>query len=253
MTITIDLIKQLRDQSGVSISACKKALEEAAGDLDKAFDLLRKKGEAKAKERSERATSEGIISMSTKDNTVAVVVIGCETDFVSKNADFIAEIKSFSDKLLDGSAIEDAQISDLGLKMGENVVLKKADVLDAPVIGFYVHSNYKLGAVVKLEGGTPEAARQIAMHVTAAQPKSLNPEDVDQTYIDKEIAFAKEELQASNKPEAIWEKILSGKESKLRSEVSLASQQFVVNPDMTVAAYAESQGAKLLGFSLYTI
>ena len=253
MNITIDLIKQLRDQSGVSISACKKALEEAAGDLDAAFDLLRKKGEAKAKERSERTTSEGVVSIVKDGSKAAAITIACETDFVSKNEDFINTVKDFANQVLSGTEIADAEISDLGLKMGENVVLKSSETLDGNVLGTYVHSNNKLGAVAILEGGNEEIAKQIAMHVTATSPKALNKSDVDQVYIDKELAFAKEELASSNKPESIWDKILTGKESKLRSDVALNSQSFVMNPDQTIEEFAAANNAKVTGFRLYKI
>jgi elongation factor Ts len=143
MSISIELIKNLRDQSGVSITACKKALEEANGDIDAAFDLLRKKGEAKAKERSERATTEGVVAITSSADKTSYVVIGCETDFVSKNEDFVSAVNEFSSQLLSGSEVQESAVSDLGLKMGENVVLKDSGVLDSGVIGSYVHSNNK--------------------------------------------------------------------------------------------------------------
>jgi len=253
MSISIELIKNLRDQSGVSITACKKALEEANGDIDAAFDLLRKKGEAKAKERSERATTEGVVAITSSADKTSYVVIGCETDFVSKNEDFVSAVNEFSSQLLSGSEVQESAVSDLGLKMGENVVLKDSGVLDSGVIGSYVHSNNKIGAVVVLDGGDSEIAKQIAMHVTATKPKALNPEDVDAAYIEKELAFAKEELEKSGKPEAIFDKILSGKESKLRADAALTAQSFVMNPDQTVSEFAKAHGATVTMFKLLSL
>lgn len=253
MSISIELIKSLRDQSGVSITACKKALEEANGDIDAAFDLLRKKGEAKAKERAERATTEGVVAITSDDSKTSYVVIGCETDFVSKNEDFVSAVKEFATQLLSGSQINEADVSDLGLKMGENVVLKDSGLIDSGVVGSYVHSNNKIGALVVMEGGDEETAKQIAMHVTANKPKALNPEDVDSAYIEKELAFSREELEKSGKPEAMFDKILAGKETKLRADAALTAQPFVMNPDLTVAQFAKSVGATVTSFRLLSL
>jgi elongation factor Ts len=111
----------------------------------------------------------------------------------------------------------------------------------------------KIGAVVVLDGGDSEIAKQIAMHVTATKPKALNPEDVDAAYIEKELAFAKEELEKSGKPEAIFDKILSGKESKLRADAALTAQSFVMNPDQTVSEFAKAHGATVTMFKLLSL
>lgn len=250
MSISLDQIKSLRDKTGVSITACKKALEEANGDEAKAVELLRKKGEAKAAAREDRSTSEGVIAHATDGSKVLLVKILCETDFVAKNEDFVAAANALAAMLLEKGVDADltSEVSDLSLKMGERLVLETPVVLEGDTIGFYIHSNHKLGAAVSLDGGSSEIAKQISMHVTAAKPSALNPSDVDQALVDAEFVIWNDELSKSGKPEAMFEKILGGKESKFRNSKALSHQSFVIDPSQTVEAFLNTNGAKISNY-----
>ena len=254
MSISLDLIKQLRDKTGISITACKKALEEANGDMQAAIDLLRKKGQAKSVDRADRSTNEGVVVIASNDSQSMILALACETDFVAKNPDYIAAAQTLVDNLLaDSNFDKDNYVSDLSLKMGEKVALKDYNLVDSAVIGGYVHSNNKIGALVSLEGGSSDVAKNIAMHSCATRPEFLNPEDVSSEIIAKESEFWNDELQKSGKPENIWDNILKGKEAKFRNSISLTSQDFVVSPDKTVAQYAKENSAEVKEFVILAV
>lgn len=240
MAITLDQIKALREKTGVSTMACKKALEEAGGDEAAAIELLRKRGEAKAAERSERSTAFGVIAVSSQDGKSAMVAVGCETDFVAKNPDFVAEVQKLADKALaegEGTDLSN-EVSELGLKMGEKIELKEVKTMEADTVESYVHSNNRIGVLVGLSGSandSVEKAKQVAMHIAAMKPEVLSPDDVDQELVDKEKGIWKEQLLSEGKPENILDKIMMGKEKKFREEVALLTQNFVMNPEQNIA------------------
>jgi elongation factor Ts len=248
MAVTAQQVKELRIKTGAGLMACKKALEESDGDIEKAIESLRKKGAAKAASKSERSTNEGSIVISGR----AIVKILCETDFVGKNEQFIAFVKEIADKASsDGEdaakqLFEDIK-SDKIQAIGENLVLDFVQVVKSGnIAGSYVHGNGKIATLVTLDGGTEEMARDAAMHATAMNPLVANPEDVAQEDIDKEMAFAKQQLLDDGKPEQIIGKILEGKTKKFCAERALTSQAFVKNPDQTVGEYLGD--AKLVEF-----
>lgn len=254
MSISLDLIKQLRDKTGISITACKKALEEANGDMQAAIDLLRKKGQAKSVDRADRSTNEGVVAIASNGSQSMILALACETDFVAKNPDYIQAAQTLVTNLLaDENFDKDNYVSDLSLKMGEKVALKDYKVLNSSVIGGYVHSNNKIGALVSLDGGAEEIAKNIAMHCVATRPEFLNPEDVTNEIIQKESEFWNDELQKSGKPENIWDNILKGKESKFRSSISLTAQDYVVAPDKTVAQFAKENSATVKEFVILAV
>ena len=255
MAITTDQIKELRDRTGISITACKKALEEAGGDMQAAVDLLRKKGEAKAAERADRTTGEGMIAIATDGTKAAMIRVGSETDFVAKNEDFVNTVQGFANTVLEQGADVDLsnEVSDLGLKSGEKIELAETLVYESGTVGTYVHSNNKIGVLVQLEGGDKDLADGIAMHIAATSPKTTTPDEVDEALVEKEKAFWIDELKEQNKPENIWDNIMAGKEKKFREESALVSQQFVKNPDQTVGQLLESAGASITAFMRFGI
>lgn len=238
MTITIDQIKELREETGVSTMACKKALEETGGDKEKAIELLRKKGEAKSAERADRSTGEGVIAIAEGEGKAAIIKLGCETDFVAKGDDFVTSAQEIAEKVLNEGESFDASAvaSELSLKLGEKIEAGDKKLVEGDVIGGYVHSNNKIGVIVTLSGGDKEMARDIAMHVAAMNPTYLNPEDVSEEAVDKEKEIWKEELQG--KPENIMEQIMAGKEKKFREENALTKQPFVKDGEKTVEQFA---------------
>lgn len=226
--------------------ACKNALEEANGDIDAAIELLRKRGESKAAGKAERETAEGTIAISGK----AIVKLLCETDFVAINENTVAFVQSIADKA-NAEGVEAAKAyfeeikTDKMQELGENLVLELVEIVEGEVVGGYVHSNRKVAAMVALDGGDEEKARDAAMHATAMAPIVANPDQVDPSLIEKEKEIAKEELLAAGKPENIIDNIIAGKIKKFCAERALTSQQFVKNPEQTVGEYL---GANVTGY-----
>lgn len=236
MTVTLDQIKSLRELTGVSTMSCKKALEEAEGDESKAVEILRKKGEAKAAERSDRSTNFGVVAIEIENNKAAMISLGCETDFVAKNEGFIDAVQMMAKKLLvDGENIDlSSEINDLNIKMGEKVELKDKKVISGTNIGHYVHSNKKIAVLVSLNDGNEEMAKDIAMHIAAMNPQFLNPEDITADSAEKEKEIWIEQLKNEGKPDEIIGKILLGKEKKFREESALMTQNFIKDPEKTI-------------------
>ncbi|MBT6068287.1 translation elongation factor Ts [Candidatus Peregrinibacteria bacterium] len=239
MTVTLDQIKELREATGISTMACKKALEASNGDVDAAIEALRKKGEIKSAERADRNATQGVIAIAQEGNKAAMVKLACETDFVARNDDFIAKGDEFAAKVLAEGADLDLsdEISELNIKMGEKVELPNQTVQEAPVLGTYIHSNKKIGVIIGLSGGTEEQAKSVAMQVAANNPKVISPDEVSDELIAKEREIWTEQLKNEGKPENIIGNILVGKEKKFREEGALLTQSFVMNPDETVAQY----------------
>ncbi|MFA5842409.1 MAG: translation elongation factor Ts [Candidatus Gracilibacteria bacterium] len=233
--MTIDDIKHLRERTGASLQACKIALEEAKGDETLAIEILRKKGESKAAGRSDRETTQGVVTVATQGNKAVILKLGSETDFVAKTPDFIKAAEDIAQTLLkDPSFDATALLSNLNAKMGEKISLNNVQHVEGAVVGTYVHSNRKVGGVVVMNGGSQETAYDIAMHVTAMNPLVLSPAEVSEELVKKEREIWTEQLKTEGKPEAIVEKILMGKEKKFREENALLKQAFVKNPEQTV-------------------
>ena len=246
--ISASLVKELREKTGVGMMACKKALSEANGNMEAAIELLRKRGEAKAGEKSDRSTGEGLIVIVDR---VALKLL-CETDFVARNEAFIAFaqelVKLAAEKGADATTSHFESVkTDKIQAIGENIVLGDIVTIEGgDIVSSYVHSNGKLGALVSLEGGTEEQAKDLAMHAVAMNPAVANPEDVPAEEIEKEKAIYKEQLANEGKPEQIMEKIIEGKVKKFCADRALSSQAFVKDPSQTVADYLGS--AKLVNF-----
>ena len=243
MTVTIEQIKSLRDRTGVSMQACKKALEECGGDEVKAIEFLRKRGEAKMVSRSDRSTGEGVIVVAQTPQRTVMVKVSCETDFTARSDEFINFAEHVVKKIAGSSGTMpdfSTELTDISSKVGEKIAVDEPVVMTDPLVGYYIHTNRKLAAMVGFSLGTPEMARDVAMHITASWPRTVKPEEVDQADVDKEREIWIEELKKQNKPENLWESIMKGKEKKFREEQSLLTQPFVKNPDITVSKYLEA-------------
>lgn len=248
MAITAQQVKELRDRTGVAMMACKKALMETDGDLEKAIEALRKRGAAKASEKSDRSTSEGRVAFSGR----AIVKVLCETDFVGKNEGFVAFVQEVAEKAGANDAdsakafFEEVK-TDKIQEIGENLVLDDVTLLDGgDMVSGYIHTNGKIGVLVALEGGTEEQAKDLAMHAAAMNPICSNPEEVSAELIEKEKEIARVQLENEGKPANIIDNIIVGKIKKFCAERALSSQAFVKDPSMTVAEYLGD--AKLIGF-----
>ena len=244
--VTAQMIKELRERTGVGMSDCKTALVEANGDMDMAIDSLRKKGLSKAAKRAGNETSEGRIKIVTEGNTVYVAVVSCETDFVARNETFEGMLDHFitirKGEATDEAAIvkaEELKASEYTLKVGENMQIRALTKIEGEVIATYVHSNFKNGSVVIAKTGTDaDLLKQVAMHVVASNPQVVSPTDISDADVAKEkeiqLALMEQDPKNASKPKEILEKIIDGKMTKFREENALLTQPFVVNPDQKV-------------------
>lgn len=260
--IDTKLIAKLRNMTGAGIADCKSVLEEANNDIDQAVEILRKKGAVKAAKKSDRETREGIIAIAGQDDRIAVVGLACETDFAARNENFIKASDDFAKKLLDAGSEEDFKTwvqeqikGELIVKIGENIQLVEAEVVEGEVIGVYLHSNKKVASTVVMSGGSQELAADLAMQVAAMSPKYVKPEDVPEQEINKEKEIYQEQLKAESKPQDIWDKIIPGKISKYYKEVCLIKQAFVKDDKKTVEELLKETGQdiEVIKFSRYSI
>mgnify|MGYP002777176020 CR=1 FL=1 len=253
MEITASLVKELRERTGAGMMECKKALTENAGNIDVAAEWLRKQGLAKADKKASRVAAEGRLALAQAPGKAIIVELNCETDFVAKDANFVAfadgvaaaalaagvsdveAIKSLN--LADGQAVEAARQT-LVAKIGENMQVRRAVLVQNEVIGAYVHSNQKLGVLVALKGGSAELAKGLAMHVAAMNPSWLDMSQVPAEIVTKEREIALEQVKDSGKPLEILEKMVQGKIRKTLADQTLLGQAFA-SPDANGALVEE--------------
>lgn len=257
MAITTEQVKELRDQTGVSIMQCKKALEEAGGDMEKAAMILKKKSSEMAAKKSDREVSEGMIAVERNGGKAVVVEVLCETDFVAKNEDFVTLTQSLAKKAAtDGieamQAAAPEMISLVVQKVGENIQLGKAFEITGDIIGSYIHDG-KSGAIVALKGGSEELAKDIAMQVTAMRPEYTTRADIPADMIEKAKDLFKEEVENSGKPEDIKAKMMEGKINAYFKDLTLMDQSFFKNPDLTVAKLLEQGKAEIVNYTRVSI
>jgi elongation factor Ts len=277
MTITASQVKELREKTGVGMMECKKALEENAGNMEKAIMWLRERGMSRAAKKADRVAAEGLVEVYVNDdhNAGVVLELNCETDFVSKNDDFrkfahecaLIALKNnlnSADELLAANMASGASVkhtlTEMIAKIGENMNVRRCTVVKAPngIVAGYIHMGGKIGTLVALEGGAKNEAlaalgKDVAMHVAAAAPRYLTSSEVDTTELNQERDLARKKLIEEKKPEAMIEKILEGQMKKFFKEICLVEQAFVKDPDMTVSALVQKQGggAKLVKFVRY--
>lgn len=257
MSVAIEDIKKLRDALGISMTVCKKALEESGGSFDGAIEVLRKKGEAKALERVGKSTGQGAIVVKSEGGKSAMVTLLCETDFVARGEDFLKLAESLADKLLVGKIKpEDRDLSEVKeavLKLGESVKIGDMKLMEGKNVGNYVHSNKKIGVLVSLEGGGVEVARDVAMHIAATNPQVISPDEVPGDLVEKEKVIWTEQLKNEGKPAQIVEKIMLGKEKKFREENALIKQFFVKDPEKTIEQLLKQADATVKAFERFAI
>ncbi len=267
MAITAALVKELREKSGAGMMDAKKALTEVDGDMEAAMDWLRTKGLATAAKKSGRTAAEGLVAVKVDGGTGVAVEVNAETDFVGKNAEFQAMVGGIANAAIGVDDVEALKAADMGgktvetavtdaiAKIGENMSVRRMAKVSGDVIGSYVHTAAadgmgKIGVLVALKGGDEGLAKQIAMHVAAADPRpqSLTEADLDPAVVAKEEKILTDQARESGKPENIIENMIKGRMKKFFSEVTLVNQSFVINPDVTVGQAAKDAGAEILGF-----
>ena len=260
MEIKASQVKELRDMTGVAMMDCKKALVECKGDIEKALDLLRSNSALKAEKKSSRVAADGILVMAVTDTYATIVELNSETDFAAKDSNFLAyseKVKSFitENKVDDveafvGSSLEDDRKA-LVQTIGENIQLRRVETIDYSSdmnVGMYLHSDSKLGSIVAVNNGSDQIAKDIAMHVSAFNPLCLSKEDIDQDILERERVIYQNQAKESGKPQEIMEKMVEGKINRYLSEVSLLSQSFVKDPDISVADYLEKDNASIAAY-----
>ncbi|MFA5934258.1 MAG: translation elongation factor Ts [Candidatus Paceibacterota bacterium] len=256
--ITTEQIKELRDQTGVSVMQCKKALEEADGNMEKALIILKKKGADMASKRADREAHDGIVIVKSSGNKAALVVLNCETDFVARNDEFIALANNIADIALakgkEGAEKEAVGMTnDLVLKIGENIKIGEIKIVEGSNLGVYVHSG-KSGVITSLSGGDANLSRDIAMHIAAMKPEYLKREDVPENALAMATELFTKEVAGSDKPEEIKQKMLQGKIDTYFKEQTLLDQSFIKNPDITIAQLLkENGGATIETFVRYSL
>lgn len=260
--ITAAMVKELRERTGSAMMDCKKALTETNGDMEAAIDLMRKNGLAKADKKSDRAAAEGLLLVRQNDSKALILEVNCETDFVTKNEDFLqfandaADIALNSDvttveelgaQALNGSTVDEVR-KGLIAKIGENMNVRRLTVLNATgVIGGYVHGG-RIAAIVEIEGGDEELAKDVAMHIAAANPVCIDASEVPAELLDRERDIYSAQAAESGKPADIVEKMVEGRIRKYLEEVTLEGQAFIKDPDMSVGKLLKSKSAKVKAF-----
>ena len=261
MEIKASQVKELRDMTGVAMMDCKKALVECEGDIEKALDLLRSNSALKAEKKSSRVAADGILVVSVNEDYATLVELNSETDFAAKDTNFLSfgeKVKEYisKNKIFEASALKESSLEDdrkaLVQTIGENIQIRRVVTLEFDStmnIGIYIHSDSKLGSLVVTKDGNDEIAKDIAMHVSAFNPLCLSQDDIDKDVLEREKAIYQNQAQDSGKPQDIMDKMVDGKIKRFLSEVSLISQNFVKDPDITVQEYLEKGGATIVEFA----
>ena len=258
--ITASLVKELRERTGAGMMECKKALTENNGDIEAAADWLRKTGLAKADKKASRVAAEGRI-VSAQDGGKAVLVeVNSETDFVAKDANFVAfteavanaalgvdDVEALKGASVDGGTVEETR-SALIAKVGENVQVRRMARIDSDkTVGAYVHGG-RIGVLVEVQGGDADLARGLAMHIAAMNPPYISPAHVPADFVAREKEIALAQVKDTNKPADIIEKMISGKVAKTVNELSLTGQPYVLDTNQTVEQALKAAGAQVLQF-----
>ncbi|KKU49760.1 MAG: Elongation factor Ts [Parcubacteria group bacterium GW2011_GWA1_47_10] len=257
MQITTEQVKELRDRTGISVMQCRKALEEAGGDMEKAVAILKKNSSEIAQRKGGREVKDGRVAVKMADNKAVLVALYCETDFVARNEDFVSLLNSLTEKTLKEGAEKmktgaKEMIDAIIQKTGENIQLGDVYEVEGAVLDNYVHNN-KIGVIVSLEGGTKELAKDIAMHIAAMKPEYLSAEEITEEIKKTMREVFEKEVAGSDKPEEIKKKMLDGKMTTYFKERTLPEQAFIKNGDITVGKLLAEAGAKIKEVKRYSI
>ncbi|MDK3850162.1 translation elongation factor Ts [Staphylococcus pseudintermedius] len=272
MAISAKLVKELRERTGAGMMDCKKALEATDGDIEKAIDYLREKGIAKAAKKADRIAAEGITHVEVKGNEAVIVEINSETDFVARNEDFQQLVKEIANQILDTKAATVEELNETTLPngkkvsehmteaistIGEKLSLRRFEIrtkTDNDAFGAYLHMGGRIAVLSVVEGTTDEdAAKDVAMHIAAINPKYVSSEQVSEEELNHEREVLKQQALNEGKPENIVEKMVEGRLRKYLQEICAVDQNFVKNPDQTVEAFLKSKGGKLVDFVRYEV
>ncbi|EZX25784.1 elongation factor Ts [Mammaliicoccus sciuri] len=272
MAISAKLVKELREKTGAGMMDCKKALTETDGDIDKAVDYLREKGIAKAAKKADRIAAEGTTFVASKGNDAVILELNSETDFVARNEGFQNLVKEMADHILDvkpadvdalnasklasGQTVEE-KMNEAISTIGEKLTLRRFTLktkTDNDSFGEYLHMGGRIGVLTVVEGSTnEEAAKDVAMHIAALNPKFVSRDQVSEEELAHEKEILKQQALNEGKPENIVEKMVEGRMRKYLEEICAVDQAFVKNPDQTVAEFLKTDGGVLVDFVRYEV
>jgi len=264
MEIKASQVKELRELSGVGMMECKKALVEAEGDIEKALDLLRSNSALKAEKKSARVAADGVIKIHVSENYATMVEINSETDFAAKDDSFIEFTKNIEERLiykkyldvedLKKDVEEDRQ--KLVQSIGENIQLRRLNTQEfdsSKKLGTYLHSDNKLAAMALLKEENDELGRDIAMHISASAPLSINADGVDKKVLERETSIFESQARESGKDENIMQKMVEGKIKRFLKEVTLLSQDFIKDPDISISKLLENSNNEVVSFERFKV
>tara|TARA_B100000767_G_scaffold273850_1_gene305189 strand:+ start:125 stop:988 length:864 start_codon:yes stop_codon:yes gene_type:complete len=264
MAISASMVKELRDRTGLGMMECKKALAEAGGDIEVAIEDLRKSSGMKAAKKAGRTAAEGTVSIKlADDHSVGVLLeVNSETDFVARDENFLGFVGTVIDAVfatkntdIDSlmSGVLETQREALVQKIGENISVRRATIVEGENVDGYVHSNGKIAVLVSLTAGDSVLAKDIAMHVAAVNPQVAKPEDMDPELLEKERAIYVAQAEDSGKPPEIISKMVEGRVRKFLAESSLVEQPFVKDPDLKVGQLLKNGSADINSFYRYEV
>ncbi len=269
--VTASLVKELREKTGAGMMDCKKVLTETDGDLEKATELLRERGIAKAAKKSGRVAAEGIVEayISEDGKVGAIVEVNSETDFVGKNEEFRAFVMNIAKQVVEknpadvesllaqdsieepGKTVQEVLVGKIAT-IGENLNIRRfARFASEDLVEKYIHGDGKIAVLINMKKGSKEVAKDVCMQIAAARPEYLNEESVPAERIEKEKEILKIQTMNEGKPEAIAEKIVEGRIGKFFSEICLLDQQFVKNPDIKVSQLLKEKDAEVVEFARF--
>ena len=269
--ISASQVKELREKTGAGMMDCKKVLTETDGDFEKAIELLRERGIAKAAKKSDRIAAEGLVEtyISEDGKVGAVVEVNAETDFVAKNDEFKNFVKDVArqvvekapasvEELLAQSSITEPDktvqevLTNKIATIGENMSIRRFERFETSnMLESYIHGEGKIAVLVEMENATPELAKDVCMQIAAAKPEFLDRDSVPQERVDKEMEILKAQAMNEGKPAEIAEKIVLGRIGEFYGEICLVEQEFVKDPDIKVGKLVESKGAKIVRFARF--
>ena len=269
--VTASLVKELREKTGAGMMDCKKVLTETDGDLEKAAELLRERGIAKAAKKSGRVAAEGLVEgyISEDGKVGAIVEVNSETDFVGKNEEFKKFVMDVAKQVVEknpatvedllaqesiavaGKTVNEVLVEKIAT-IGENITIRRFARFEAEgLVEKYIHGDGKIAVLVNMKKGNSETAKDICMQIAAAKPEFVNRNEVPEERVSKEKEILKAQTMNEGKPEAIAERIVEGRINKFYGEICLVEQEFVKNPDMKVKELLESKGAKAIRFARF--
>lgn len=258
--VSASMVKELRERTGLGMMDCKKALVDSNGDMEAAIENLRKSSGMKAAKKAGRIASDGLLSIKVDGATGVIVEVNCETDFAARDENFIAFVKTVTDKVFD---LGETDVDALGLeterenlvqKIGENISIRRAQVFkDEGTVVEYLHTNGRIGVMLSMEGGSEDLGKDVAMHIAAMNPTVVSSEDAPADLVAKEREIYTAQAQDSGKPPEIVEKMIDGRIRKYLAEISLMEQAFVKDGDTKIGALLKKAGAVVNRFVRYEV